>query len=250
MKQKMIVPCIAALFVFCVQVVRAADSSPLSRVDTPAYVTSIAQLSLAPLLPPAPAQSSKHVEEELRELHQVELTRTPAEIKQAQADDKTQDIFLYANVLGENFTAAKLPHTALLAQHLHLVESSARKPLKQYFERPRPYQVDHSLHPVCATTDEPNSYPSGHTLSGYLMALALVEMVPEKHDAIMDRANAYAHDRVVCGVHYASDVEAGKLAAYSIYGYLSASAEFQKELLTAREETRAALGYPSQIHGQ
>jgi len=48
-----------------------------------------------------------------------------------------------------------------------------------------------SLHPVCKLNAEPTSYPSGHTLSGYLLAFALVEMVPEKSKEILARAADY-----------------------------------------------------------
>jgi acid phosphatase (class A) len=43
-----------------------------------------------------------------------------------------------------------------------------------------------------------------------LEALVLIMMVPENRDAILTRADDYAHSRVVCGVHYPTDVEASK----------------------------------------
>jgi len=99
-----------------------------------------------------------------------------------------------------------------------------------------------SLHPVCKLNAEPTSYPSGHTLSGYLLAFALVEMVPEKSKEILARADDYAHNRIVCGVHYPSDVEASHRVAYAMFGYMMASPRFQRELAVARLETRQRLG--------
>jgi membrane-associated phospholipid phosphatase len=85
-------------------------------------------------------------------------------------------------------------------------------------------------------------YPSGHATTGYLEALALVQMVPEKRDAILARADDYAHSRVVCGVHYPSDTAAGKLVAYSMMGIMMINPQFRKELEAAKAETRKALG--------
>jgi acid phosphatase (class A) len=88
----------------------------------------------------------------------------------------------------------------------------------------------------------PTSYPSGHAIIGYLEALTLVQIVPEKQKEILERADDYAHNREVCGVHYPTDVAAGKEAAYAVFGEMTTSAEFQKELAAARAETRKLLG--------
>jgi acid phosphatase (class A) len=91
-------------------------------------------------------------------------------------------------------------------------------------------------------TDVPNSYPSGHALTGYLEGLTLAEMVPEKRDEILVRADDYAHNRLVCGVHHASDVEASRRVAYVVFGYMLATPRFQSDLAAAKAETRAKLG--------
>ena len=108
--------------------------------------------------------------------------------------------------------------------------------------RPRPYQVDETLRPVCKTTTQHNAYPSGHTLSGYLLAFTLTEIVPEKSAEILARADDYAHNRLVCGVHTASDLEASRRVAYAMFGSMLEEPRFQQDLAAAREETRHALG--------
>jgi acid phosphatase (class A) len=74
--------------------------------------------------------------------------------------------------------------------------------------------------------------------------LVLIEMVPEKRDAILARADEYARNRLVCGVHYPSDIQASKLVAYSIHSVMDTNPQFQKELAAARVELRQALGLP------
>jgi acid phosphatase (class A) len=153
-------------------------------------------------------------------------------------------------VLGPGFTPEALPITASLSTHIRKDESAAGNPLKNIYRRPRPYQLDSTLRPVCALNPEPTSYPSGHSLSGYLLAFTLVQLVPEKQQQILDRADDYVHNRLVCGVHYASDIEASRRIAYVIFGYLVASPNFQRDLAAAREETRRKLGLPLTVSQQ
>jgi hypothetical protein len=55
-------------------------------------------------------------------------------------------------------------------------------------------------------------------MSGYLLAFIMAQIVPEKKQEILDRAADYAHNRVVCGVHYPTDTEASRRMAYAIFG--------------------------------
>jgi len=121
-------------------------------------------------------------------------------------------------------------------------EPFAGNGMKNFYKRPRPYQADPTLHPVCKTTDQPNSYPSGHAIVGYLEAFTLAELVPEKREAILARANDSAHDRLVCGVHYPSDVAASRQVALVAFGYILGTPRFQTELAAARVELRKSLG--------
>jgi acid phosphatase (class A) len=219
-------------------------SSKTPATHTPYYIDPLS-LHLNLILPPPPARNSAITTAELTELHRIERTRTPAQVTQAETDDNEEDIFIFKTVLGPGFTAEALPITAALSAHVRKDESTASSPLKNIYRRPRPYQVDKTLHPVCPLNPEPTSYPSGHSLSGYLLAFTLVQLVPEKRQEIFDRADEYVHNRLVCGVHYASDTEASRRVAYAIFGSLAASPRFQQDLIAARGETRIKLGLPA-----
>ena len=67
-------------------------------------------------------------------------------------------------------------------------------------------------------------------------------MVPEKTAAIFDRAALFAHNRVVAGVHYPSDVEAGRISGAVIDNVLLHDPHFMADFATARTEVRHALG--------
>ena len=69
---------------------------------------------------------------------------------------------------------------------------------------------------------------------------------PEKGDAILVRADDYVFQRMVCGVHFRSDIEASRRTAYLVFGYMMATPRFQRDLDTARIELRSVFGLPSQ----
>jgi acid phosphatase (class A) len=208
---------------------------------TPYYIDPSA-MNLPVLIPDPPALDSAANKAELADLHRIESSRTPQQVAAAKADEDEEDLFLYKTVLGPAFNPESLPITAELGAHVKNEQSVAGGALKSFFARPRPYQTDKTLHPVCALTEAANSYPSGHALTGYLEGLTLAEMVPEKRVQILARADDYAHNRLVCGVHYPSDVEASRQVAYVVFGYMLATPKFQHDLAAAKAETRAKLG--------
>jgi acid phosphatase (class A) len=209
-----------------------------------AYFVAPAEIDAADMLPAPPADDSAENKAEIRQLHQIEDRRTPADVAHAQADAAERDIFIFRTVLGDTFNAKALPLTAVLSAQVEQDGSAEIKPLKQIFHRLRPYQFDKTLHPVCPATFANDSYPSGHTVTGYLEALVLASMLPERKDAIFARAGDYAHNRLVCGVHHASDIEAGKDTAYALFAVMADNARFEAERSAAEAEVRKTLGLP------
>jgi acid phosphatase (class A) len=201
------------------------------------------QIRAFDILPAPPAAASDITKAELAELHRLELARTSAQIERAMADDKNESIFIFQEVLGNTFSAKVLPVTAVFSARVKNDEGINTAPAKNGFQRVRPYNLDSTLHPVCTTKTKDDSYPSGHTTTGYLMALALIDMLPEKRDAILARADDYANNRLVCGVHYRSDLQASKLLAYSIHAVMAINPQYQKKMLAAKMELRQALGF-------
>ena len=204
--------------------VSADQSHPLSILATP------------------PVEGSDVARAELAELHALEIARTPAQTAQAKWDDENESVFLFKTVFDDQFSAERLTGVAAFGKRVRNDEAVNSNVAKNAFQRVRPYNFDKTLHPVCATKTKDDSYPSGHATSGYLLALSLIDMVPEKRDAILARADNYAHNRLVCGVHYKSDVEASKLLAYSVHAIMAQNAEYKLELAVAAGELRAALG--------
>ena len=114
--------------------------------------------------------------------------------------------------------------------------------LKDRYDRPRPYVTDSS---VAITVNRPrnSAYPSGHTSFGYIVATLLAQMVPEKKEAIFNRAGLYARSRVIGGAHFPTDIAAGEIAGRAIAARLLEDAQFQQDFAQARAELRSKLGY-------
>ncbi|MES2149301.1 MAG: phosphatase PAP2 family protein [Pseudomonadota bacterium] len=80
------------------------------------------------------------------------------------------------------------------------------------------------------------SYPSGHSAVGWAWALVLAELVPERADALLALGHEFGQSRVVCGVHWQSDVFAGREMAAAAVARLHAHPLFIAQLAAAKAE--------------
>jgi acid phosphatase (class A) len=201
-------------------------------------------VDLAAILPPPPAQDGPVTQAEITEIHRAASTASPAEKDQAAVDAK-EEVFLFTNVMGPNFTPDRLPLAVKFFAAVGDTEGEFVGPAKKIFGRPRPPLADPTIG-TCETLKPSGAYPSGHSTFGYLQAIVLAQMVPEKRAAIFQRAAEFGQHRVVCGVHYPSDVEAGKLSAFAISAALLKNAAFQEQFAPAKAELRKVLGLAAQ----
>ena len=81
---------------------------------------------------------------------------------------------------------------------------------KKLYDRPRPYDSHPQLNP-CIPKESSKAYPSGHTTLGRALGRVLSEIYPERAALFMKRADEISKNRVIGGVHYPSDVAAGKI---------------------------------------
>jgi acid phosphatase (class A) len=208
-----------------------------------AYLTP-ASVDLYRLLPPPPEAGSVQERTELDELLRLQATRTAAEVRRAQ-EDAAVSIFRFADALGSPpaFNPRQLPLTSELFARIGRDEGLFMNPAKDAFGRPRPFLTDRHLAPV--VPEPPSaSYPSGHSTWAVASAIVLADMLPERRTQIFARADEYAHNREVGGVHYPSDVFAGHLAGTALAEALFDQPRFVADELLAATELRVALGLP------
>jgi acid phosphatase (class A) len=94
--------------------------------------------------------------------------------------------------------------------------------------------------PCSSDESKPNGYPSGHASIGWAWALALAEIAPDRGDEILKRGADFGVSRVYCGVHYASDIEAGRIIGAATFSKLHANPVFNAQMAFAGREIAAA----------
>ena len=114
---------------------------------------------------------------------------------------------------------------------------------KDGYKRLRPFMINGQT--TCTPGDEERlrgkgSYPSGHSSIGWTWALILAELVPERSDLIMERGRSYGDSRLVCAVHWESDVIEGRTMGAATFSRLQASSQFQADIKVARSELHVA----------
>ena len=98
--------------------------------------------------------------------------------------------------------------------------------------------------PICTPAQDQilrgnGSYPSGHSAIGFGLGLLLAELAPDRATSLVARGIAFGKSRVICNVHWLSDVEAGRVAASAVVARLHAVPEFRTDLEAARSEIAA-----------
>jgi acid phosphatase (class A) len=197
------------------------------------------------LLQPPPCETCEETKAELAELLTLERARTPEQAEHATEDVK-RSVARFLEGGNIKVDAAKLASCEDFFLKRRKEEKAVVDAAKNAFCRPRPFLTDgNALHPVDdAKPDVSYSYPSGHATYGATIGFLLAEMLPEKRAEIYSRINDYAHSRMVAGVHFRSDVEAGKLFGAVIGASLLAKPDFHGEFEEAKTCVRKAVGLP------
>jgi acid phosphatase (class A) len=221
--------CTAALLLF----VAIAFAPGAAKETSHLYYITTGSVDLAPLLAPPPKAFSLEQENDDRKMAALLARRTPEQSAQA-ARDAHRNAFIFSDVLGPAFTATSDPLAAALFAHTDDDTKVLVEQAKTFFERLRPQGVAQTHF----------SYPSGHAAFAACTAILLSQMVPEKKRDIFARAQTFAQNRIVAGVHFPSDVEAGWIAGTVVAAALMREPRFEADFSAAKAEVRRSLGLP------
>jgi acid phosphatase (class A) len=110
---------------------------------------------------------------------------------------------------------------------------------KVHFMRKRPF--DRFNEHMYTTWEEESlrgegSYPSGHTIRGWAVALILAEINPAAANELYARGWDYGESRVIVGAHWQSDVDASRPAASIGYSLLQTAPAYREQMARAKEE--------------
>jgi len=209
------------------------------------FITN-ADLDLLRFVAPPPADDSAETRADLDTLIGLQNTRTPEMVANASADI-AQDVWRFTNALPAalqpRFDKQALPQVDAFFDRLRSTKSAVIDPPKLYWHRPRPYDLSPQIVPGI-NKEHTLSYPSGHATGGTLMAIVLADMLPEYRDAILRRAVDYARNRSVGGVHYPSDVVAGRIVGTLIAARLQSDEAFLSQFGEVKAALRSQLRLP------
>lgn len=146
---------------------------------------------------------------------------------------------MFSEPFGMEISAQKTPAIMnLLERGVTTLKQVGRLPKNHYMRR-RPY--DRFNEPSLTPGDEENlrhngSYPSGHTIRAWAMALLLVEVNPAAQDALLKYGYEWGQSRVIVGVHWQSDVDASKVLISGAFASLHSDEAFMADMRKARAE--------------
>jgi acid phosphatase (class A) len=223
----------------CGAFVAFGSTTVLAKEDARLYL-GVEQLDSTRFMAPPPGAEAAR--REIEWMLDIQGKRTPEQAARS-VSDLEQSVFRFADVMGPQFTEQGLPVAAKFFKRLYQTESAFNKQGKDLWQRPRPPVVDKRLEPVAKYSNS-GSYPSGHSAFGFLTGIVLADMVPEKRVQIFERAREFGDNRVLGGVHYPSDIEAGRQLAVMIAVLVQQNAEYRKDFAAARSELRGVLGLP------
>jgi len=200
------------------------------------------------LIPPPPAEGSAAFALDQEYAKKAVESKDTARYTQAFVDAELYfpgAVRSFESTLGISISETKTPKLYILMRRVLTDAALSVYAAKNKYQRKRPFMINNT--PICTPKDEEllrkdGSYPSGHTSIGWAWALVFTEIFPAKTDAILQRGYAFGESRVICNVHWHSDVEMGRIMGAAAVAKLHANAIFQKDLAEAKEEVRKLLG--------
>ena len=206
------------------------------------YLSKDALPDSAAILPPPPSVGSA-AEELDRDAARASLTlRSTPRWKLAAID---ADISFpgaagtFSCALGVPVSEQETPYLYQMLRRVLTDAGYATFSAKDKYRQARPFMLDGA--PTCTPDKEEDlrsngSYPSGHSSVGWAWALVLAEATPDRATAILERGRAFGESRVVCNVHWESDVEEGRIVGAATVARLHAEPAFLRDLEAAKVE--------------
>lgn len=188
------------------------------------------------VLPPPPADDSPAGLADLSVLLYVQENRTPEEVEFAKKMSSPSVFEMGREILGPWFTRQNLPKTAGILGEVTKATDKVKEDAKKQWKRPRPYQRSAKIAPVVGKPGDAGCYPSGHTYGVAVADFVLAAAFPEQAGKFDDMTHRVMWGRIVGGVHYPSDTEAGRLLAKDVVEKLLQTPEMRQAIETIRGE--------------
>ncbi|MDF9825963.1 acid phosphatase (class A) [Ereboglobus sp. PH5-10] len=179
--------------------------------DAPFYTRD--PMDIVAQLPPPPSDDSPAGMADLETILQVQKDRTPEQVKRATSVAGNTTFSMGAHVFGPEFTPENLPRVSAILYKARLGLRKVLQPAKKNWSRERPSVRDGRVEPCVAIPKANNyySYPSGHSSAEALFFAFYSEAMPEYAALFEDYVRETMWCRVIGGVHYPTDTQAGNM---------------------------------------
>lgn len=193
------------------------------------YFIAEGDLVIEQILTPAPTAGSKQDVSDFARVMELQKSRTDADCERAKSEMGVSLDELFGPKYGP-LSADEVKKFSPLFDRISADVYYFSHKAKRIWMRPRPFKKDGVKN--CVPYDNPDSpsYPSGHATLAQVFARALAEIDPKRAPAFFARAEVVGQDRVLGGVHYPSDVAAGKLLGDRIADKMLKNPTLLKEL--------------------
>jgi len=204
--------------------------SPAARiahhvVGSPTYVN--AEVFKTSAFQPPPAPGSEAQKADLAAVLDWQQKRTAADCSRSQATaDADYDFFWGDKQL---FPSPLPPEVKNFLKRLDYDAGEAIYNMKNRYARLRPFKGYAEVQP-CIKKSKSYSYPSGHASYSRIFVDVLGDIAPERREEFVKRADEVAADRVVGGVHYPTDIAAGKVFGDDFHTRLLQSPAYLKDV--------------------
>lgn len=220
--------------------------APSSAAPGGGYAAGV--LDATHVVAPAPTASDSRGDSDRRIFRATRALAGTPRWAMAVSDIREDPASMLANFscsAGIALTLANAPHTAALIERAARDTAAASNRAKDVYKRARPFMLDEG--PLCQSVAEASQnydYPSGHSTRGWTWALLLADLLPGRAGPLLARGRSFGESRIVCGVHNASAVEAGRISAAYGLAAIGDRPAFRRDFDAARREL-ARLGRDS-----
>jgi hypothetical protein len=179
---------------------------------------------------PAQEMTQAHLNDEVLQMIDLALERQNRFFEVIDQDDANGAIGYWLGML--KIDPARHPATNLMVRVGRRIGEHVVMGLKGTFRSPRPSQLSPAIVPMIDPPATP-SFPAGHAVQSYLISYLLAYSMPRlpQHQlpdpgfenasgVLFDLAARVSENRIVAGVHYPTDIEAGRWVAIECFKVL------------------------------